>query len=189
MRLRKTSTPNSLEITCLVVTLATMLCVSTFQVHLARAAITHKVKIADFSFIPQDIIIVLGDTIVWNNTDQVIHTLWFVNVTDNSTYTLSDPIMPNTTWDFTFNDTVSLQYFDLNRLWITGSIIVQTKYFPWDVTGDGYVGIDDIVAVAEHFGQDPGHPQWDPKYDINSDNYVGIDDIVATAEHFGELDP
>ncbi|UCH31592.1 MAG: hypothetical protein JSV05_08905 [Candidatus Bathyarchaeota archaeon] len=64
-----------------------------------------------------------------------------------------------------------------------------SKYFPWDVTGDGYVGIDDIVEVAEHFGQDPAHPDWDPKYDITGDNYVGIDDIVAVAEHFGEQDP
>ncbi len=58
--------------------------------------------------------------------------------------------------------------------------------FPWDVTGDNYVGIDDIVAVAEHFGTSPGHPDWDPKYDINKDDYVGIDDIVSVAEHFGE---
>jgi hypothetical protein len=63
------------------------------------------------------------------------------------------------------------------------------KYFPWDVTGDGYVGIDDIVAVAEHFGEDPTDPDWDPKYDITGDDYVGIDDIVAVAEHFGEQDP
>jgi hypothetical protein len=65
----------------------------------------------------------------------------------------------------------------------------ETKYFPWDVTGDDYVGIDDIVAVAEHFGTAPGDPDWDPKYDINGDNYVGIDDIVSVAEHFGEQDP
>ena len=58
--------------------------------------------------------------------------------------------------------------------------------FPWDVTGDEYVGIDDIVAVAEHFGQAPAHPNWDSKYDITGDDYVGIDDIVAVAEHFGE---
>jgi hypothetical protein len=57
---------------------------------------------------------------------------------------------------------------------------------PWDVTGDDYVGIDDIVAVAEHFGESPGHPDWDPVYDVNDDDYVGIDDIVETAEHFGE---
>ncbi|UCH32100.1 MAG: hypothetical protein JSV05_01540 [Candidatus Bathyarchaeota archaeon] len=58
--------------------------------------------------------------------------------------------------------------------------------FPWDVTGDGYVGIDDVVAVAEHFGSSPASIGWDPKYDINKDDYVGIDDIVAVAEHFGE---
>jgi hypothetical protein len=56
----------------------------------------------------------------------------------------------------------------------------------WDVTGDGYVGIDDIVEVADHFGQDPGHPEWNPKYDVTGDNYVGIDDIVEVAGHFGE---
>jgi hypothetical protein len=57
---------------------------------------------------------------------------------------------------------------------------------PWDVTDDDYVGIDDIVLVAEHFGEAPGHPDWDPKYDVTGDNYVGIDDIVEVAEHFGE---
>ena len=59
-------------------------------------------------------------------------------------------------------------------------------FFPWDVTGDGYVGIDDIVLVAEHFGQDPAHPNWNSKYDITEDSYVGIDDIVEVAGHFGE---
>lgn len=28
---------------------------------------------------------------------------------------------------------------------------VEVTGIPWDVTGDGYVGIDDIIAVAEHF--------------------------------------
>lgn len=65
-------------------------------------------------------------------------------------------------------------------------ITVFTITFPWDVTEDGYVGIDDIVAVAEHFGDSPGSPDWDPKYDINKDDYIGIDDIVSVAEHFGE---
>jgi hypothetical protein len=65
-------------------------------------------------------------------------------------------------------------------------ITVFTITFPWDVTGDGYVGIDDVVAVAEHFGSSPASLEWDPKYDINKDDYVGIDDIVAVAEHFGE---
>ena len=35
------------------------------------------------------------------------------------------------------------------------SVYTYTAAFPWDVTGDDYVGIDDIVSVAEHFGQTP----------------------------------
>jgi hypothetical protein len=55
-----------------------------------------------------------------------------------------------------------------------------TIVWPYDVTGDNYVGIDDIVAIAERFGT------THPTYDVNGDDYVGIDDIVETAEHFGE---
>ena len=64
--------------------------------------------------------------------------------------------------------------------------------WPYDVTGDNYCGIDDIVYTAEHFGAQPGYPgppEWNPIYDINCDDYVGIDDIVLIAEHFGEEDP
>ncbi|UCH32350.1 MAG: hypothetical protein JSV05_02940 [Candidatus Bathyarchaeota archaeon] len=57
---------------------------------------------------------------------------------------------------------------------------------PFDVNDDGYVGVDDIVLVAEHFGFDPSHPDWNPIYDVNNDNYVGVDDVVLVAEHFGE---
>ena len=63
---------------------------------------------------------------------------------------------------------------------------VEIIYLPYDVNGDGYVGIDDIVLVAEHFGTKPGDSNWDSICDINKDDYVGIDDIVAVAEHFGE---
>ncbi len=59
----------------------------------------------------------------------------------------------------------------------------------FDVTGDDYVGIDDIVETAEHFGAQPGDIKWVPIFDINRDHYVGIDDIVAVAEHFGEAVP
>ena len=71
----------------------------------------------------------------------------------------------------------------------TKSVLVLYYGFKWDVTGDGYVGIDDIFAVATHFGQTPGSPGWDPKYDMNGDNYIGIDDIFEVAIHFGEEAP
>ncbi|UCH32002.1 MAG: right-handed parallel beta-helix repeat-containing protein [Candidatus Bathyarchaeota archaeon] len=64
--------------------------------------------------------------------------------------------------------------------------LMTPERLPWDVTDDGYVGIDDIILVAEHFGDAPSHPDWNPKYDLNKDDYVGIDDIVLVAVHFGE---
>ncbi|UCH32448.1 MAG: hypothetical protein JSV05_03460, partial [Candidatus Bathyarchaeota archaeon] len=61
--------------------------------------------------------------------------------------------------------------------------------WPYDVTGDDYCGIDDIVAVAVHFGLQPIDPSWNPIYDINNDEYVDIDDIVIISEHFGTTNP
>ncbi len=60
------------------------------------------------------------------------------------------------------------------------------KPFPWDVTGDGYVGIDDIFTVASHFGAEKGQPNYEPLCDINGDGYIGIDDIFTAAQHFGQ---
>ncbi len=91
----------------------------------AVAQTTHEVKISGFAFIPQNLTISPGDTIKWNNTDPVIHTLWFVYVSNGSTHLLSDPIAPSATWTHTFNDPVELQYYSFDRLWITGFINVS----------------------------------------------------------------
>ncbi len=125
-----------------------------------------------------------------SNPDVAIGNQSVIDLTPNSNITLT--FNWNTTNVALGNYTISCyaapvvgELYTSDNYWIIPYNIL-CEHFPWDVTGDGYVGIDDIVAVAEHFGQDPGDPQWDPKYDINDDNYVGIDDIVATAEHFGE---
>jgi len=73
-----------------------------------------------------------------------------------------------------------------DNIYVDGVVWVR---WPYDVTGDGYCGIDDIVAVAEHFGAIPGDPNWNPIYDITCNNYVGIDDIVEMADHFGQTGP
>jgi hypothetical protein len=57
---------------------------------------------------------------------------------------------------------------------------------PFDLTRDGYVGVDDIVLILEHFARSPFHSNWDPLFDMNEDDYIGIDDIVEVAQHFGE---
>ena len=64
--------------------------------------------------------------------------------------------------------------------------LMRVYNFVWDLTEDGYVGIDDIVAVASHFGQNRYHPEWNSIFDVNRDYYISIADIVEVAEHFGE---
>jgi subtilase family serine protease len=54
-----------------------------------------------------------------------------------------------------------------------------------DINGDFYVGIDDVLAAAEAFGEDPTRPRWNPDADLNGDNYIGIDDIALIADNFG----
>lgn len=111
----------------IVISLAISLSLSISLLEETAAQTTHEVKIAGFAFVPQNMTINLGDSIKWNNTDPVIHTLWFVFVANGSTYLLSDPILPSTTWTHTFNEAVKLQYYSFDMLWITGSINVTAE--------------------------------------------------------------
>jgi hypothetical protein len=113
----------------------------------------------------------------------------------------------NTTITFTWNTTgfakgnytisayaapVPGETYTEDNIYVDGVVWVKWLY---DNTGDGYCGIDDIVAVAERFGTEPGGPPnsngfyYHPIYDITCDDYIGIDDVVEIAEHFGQTDP
>ncbi len=106
----------------IVISLAFSLHVSTLLIRQVGAPTTYEVKISGFAFIPQNLTISPGDAITWNNTDPVIHTLWFTFVANGSTYLLSDPISPSSTWTHTFSDAAELQYYSFDMLWITGFI-------------------------------------------------------------------
>jgi hypothetical protein len=77
---------------------------------------------------------------------------------------------------------IPYEFNTTNNIYVNGKIKIRVF---GDVTGDGYVGTDDIVAVAKAFGSRPGHPRWDAYADVNKDGYVGSDDIVTVAKHFG----
>jgi len=111
----------------IVISLLFSLPLSASLIREATAQTTHEVKIAGFTFAPQSLTINLGDCVVWNNTDPLIHYLWFVFVANRSTYLLSPPIIPDTTWSHTFNEPVELQYYSFDKLWITGFINVVAE--------------------------------------------------------------
>jgi len=54
-----------------------------------------------------------------------------------------------------------------------------------DVTGDGRVRVDDVLAVALAFGSEPGDPNWNPDADVNGDGKVRVDDQLIVSLDFG----
>ena len=165
--------------------LASILAVSlsTMLIHRIEAAGTRNMSITGFAFNPQYAVVPRGYKVAWTNNDPVIHTLWFVKISDQSTYLVSDPINPGATWSYTFNDFVNLQYYDFNRLWISGSLRISLA---GDVNGDGIVDIFDAIAFAGAFGSTPSQPNWNPDCDFAASfGVIDIFDAIVLAGNFG----
>jgi hypothetical protein len=113
-------------------------------IHPANGA-TVTVNIQNFAFNPQTVTIHTGDSVTWTNNDPVIYTLWFKNASDGSTYLLSPPINPGTTWTHVFPDKIQLNYYDFDRLQITGQLIMAT-------VGGVVVPIDKFALLAPFIG-------------------------------------
>jgi len=109
---------------------------------------TASINIQNFSFNPQNVTIHTGDSVTWTNNDPVIYTLWFKNASDGSTYLLSQPINPRTTWTHTFPDKVKLNYYDFDRLYITGQLIIV----PSVTVGGVIVPVDKLALLTPLIG-------------------------------------
>ena len=67
-----------------------------------------------------------------------------------------------------------------------GNYTVYYQAIPGDLNGDGKVGLDDLVILAQAYGSRPGDPNWNPVADIDGDGVVGLSDLVILAQHYGE---
>ena len=47
------------------------------------------------------------------------------------------------------------------------------------------VGVEDIQAIAGHWGETDGSPGWDPTFDLNGDHRIDIVDLTLTTAAFG----
>jgi hypothetical protein len=59
-----------------------------------------------------------------------------------------------------------------------------------DLNGDGKVGLDDLVLLANAYGSKPGDPNWNPSADIAPPyGIIGLTDLVTVATHYGQHYP
>ena len=65
---------------------------------------------------------------------------------------------------------------------VTMTTTIEMPPTPWDVNDDGIVNIQDLVLVANEFGESGENL----KGDLNGDGTVNIQDLVIVASHFGE---
>jgi plastocyanin len=116
-------------------------------IHPAYGA-TISINIQNFAFNPQNITIHAGDSVIWTNNDPVIYTLWFKNSSDGSTYLLSQPINPGTTWTHVFPDKIIMNYYDFDRLYITGRLIIVLSA----TVGGVVVPVDKLALLTPLIG-------------------------------------
>src|SRR5271157_2901638 len=59
-----------------------------------------------------------------------------------------------------------------------------------DLNGDGKVGLDDLVLLAQAYGSKPGDANWNPLADIAPPyGIIGLTDLVTMATHYGQHYP
>ena len=81
--------------------------------------------------------------------------------------------------------------WDTSNLLVTGEIaVVANPAIPGDLNGDGYVGLDDLQPILDHWNQNVtvGDPMMG---DISGpggvpDGYVGLDDLQPVLDHWNE---
>ena len=69
---------------------------------------------------------------------------------------------------------------------IKQSPVVDVYLHPWDVNGDGIVGIFDLVTVGSEFGRVIDGVLFGQNPDVNRDGVVNLFDLIAVSTHFGE---
>jgi plastocyanin len=79
------------------------------------------VSIKNFSFSPSTIIIKPGTNVIWVNDDSAAHTI----VSDSGNLLNSQPLSPGQSFDFTFTELGSINYYCSIHPSMKGTIIVE----------------------------------------------------------------
>ncbi|MCH2619585.1 MAG: YHYH protein [Candidatus Poseidoniia archaeon] len=157
----------------------------------------HDVSITDDKdFLPEDLTINVGDTVVWTNNDDSPHT-----VTADDDEFNSGNLAEGATWSYTFTEAGTYDYHCNYHSSMTGSVTVVDPEIVW--TDYDFSKVDSTVAsLIIGFAFD-GYPIYgaygtiDGEVTLMRSNYVlkdgetgynGIDDYVYNADNGGHLD-
>ncbi|MEM4732979.1 MAG: dockerin type I domain-containing protein [Candidatus Bathyarchaeia archaeon] len=110
----------------------------------------------------------------------------------------SIPELPTTSSTSMF----SLSYYTNGKGgWLGNYTIYASSYYPpWlstdqatimtklsrDLNGDNFVNMLDMYLVAIHYGQNPSHPNWDPRADVDKNDIVNMFDLYLVAIDYGK---
>lgn len=79
----------------------------------------------DECYLPYSITVSPGDTVEWNNVDSAAHTVTSGNVSDGYDGIFDSSLfMSGLTFEFTFNEAGTFDYFCMVHPWMTGKVIV-----------------------------------------------------------------
>ncbi len=90
-------------------------------------------------FNPSTMTVTAGTTVTWHNGDKVSHTVTSGNPSDNQTGTIFDSslISPGKSFNFTFKDPGTYNYFCQVHPWMTGKVIVTSAVANSSPTNSG----------------------------------------------------
>ncbi len=92
----------------------------------------------DECFLPYSLDIKVGDTVTWNNIDTAAHTVTSGSVADGVDGLFDSSLfMSGTSFEFTFDETGTFDYFCMVHPWMVGQVVVND------------VVVEDMEAVAE----------------------------------------
>ena len=102
------------------------LATGTHQVNLAEGSGALGCEMTDECYLPYSITISIGDVVQWNNIDTAAHTVTSGNVNAGPTGMFDSGLfMSGGTFEFTFEETGTYDYFCMVHPWMTGIIQVE----------------------------------------------------------------
>lgn len=122
-----------------------------FLVDLPDEPTTHYINITYSGFNPNFLIVKEGDTVKWNNLDEISHTVF-------STFELNIP--SNTSAQYTFNNIATIEYYDPD--WV------------------GFGGFSGTIDVINRTAQEQAHnPNYDFTWYVNLDSILNPTNLVV----------